>query len=370
MLLTSKFLGVRINNLTLLGVFTGLQIEFIPGFYSSHLVILLLFIGFTKYQKFELLLYFAFVFFCTASTILNISIAGSFANFKFINLLNTIILYSVVLIRITRDQFLAFFRGVIISFYFLCLVVLANFKLSLLENGFFSFFVQERDWFENLSFFGNTFAIYGVIVAYINYKILYKNIFLMLGIALLLILTTSRLSLFGLIFVVYFFIKDYFLKSIKGKIILIIFTSIAAFVLMDFSLSNFDNFELFSNRLEYSNDRESLTIIAKQLFLNSPIFGNGPIYIEKYTHLEPHLHNIWYDIGVGYGLLGLLFYFILFFRKILFHLLIHKDLLFIVFILVASFTQISLKAPFVGILLFPYLNLSFPSKYIKNNFFQ
>lgn len=264
--------------------------------------------------------------------------------------------------KLNKQQFLSFFKGILFSFLGLCIIVLTQFKLSLLSNGIFVFFVQERNWFDSLSFFGNTFAVYGVIVAYITYRLVYKSLLLMSLITLVLLLTTSRLSLFGLFFLCYFAIIDYFLKSFKGKFLLLFSLIISFFLFAKFSLSNMDNFELFSNRLEYSDDRAGLTIIAKKLFLQSPIYGNGPIYIEKYTFLEPHLHNIWYDIGVGYGILGLLIYFTIFSYKLYFHSYYFKDFLFFVFILLASISQISLKAPFVGLVLFSYLNLFIPTK--------
>lgn len=344
-----------------LGLFAGLQIEFIGGLYSAHIVILLMLLFFVRYDKGNLILYSIFIGICITSTMLNMLLVGNSGDFKLINLINTIILYSVVLVRISMEQYLAFFKGVFFSFCILCLFVLSKFKLSLLSSGIFVFFVQGRDWFETISFFGNTFAIYGIIVAYITYRILYKNIFLFLGIALILILTTSRMSLFGLIFVLYFATVDYFLKSIKGKVILSVIVLFSIIWFADFSLTNLENFELFSNRLEYSDDRSELSIIAKKLFLRSPVYGNGPIFIEKYTLLEPHLHNIWFDIGVGYGILGGLIYFSIFTQKLFYHTVYFKDFLFVVFILLASVSQISLKAPFVGLVLFGYLNLYMPN---------
>lgn len=357
----SMISNLQAKTLFSLGLFAGLQIEFTEGLYSAHLVILVMLLYYVRYNKRDLILYGCFIGVCITSTMLNMLLVGNLSEFKLINLVNTIFLYSVVLVRISKEQYLAFFKGIFISFCILCLFVLSKFNLSLLSNGIFVFFVQERDWFETISFFGNTFAIYGIIVAYINYRILYKNIFLFLVIALILILTTSRMSLFGLFFVLYFATVDYFLKSIKGKIILSIIALFSIIWFADFSLTNLDNFELFSNRLEYSDDRSELSIIAKKLFLRSPVYGNGPIFIEKYTLLEPHLHNIWFDISVGYGILGVLIYFSIFFQKVFYHTVYFKDFLFVIFIFLASISQISLKAPFVGLVLFAYLNLYMPN---------
>ena len=224
-----------------------------------------------------------------------------------------------------------------------------------MSNGFLLFFVQNREWYGDSFFFGNSFAIFGLIAIYIARKMYNLNIFLFLFISTVLLLTTSRLSLFGLLFLILNFSK----KNIyKYRLLTVLFSLCGiTYFFLKFDISSIKGLELFTDRLEYNDDREGLALIAKNLFLKNPYLGNGPIFIEKYTGLEPHLHNIWFDITIGYGIFSLATYMYLFTKKCIIYIYNTKDFYFVLFLILASITQISLKAPFIGILLFSYLNL-------------
>jgi O-antigen ligase len=284
-------------------------------------------------------------------------------NFKISNFLNTIFLYSAILITLSYKDFTDLFKGYFVVFIFQLFFVVINFKLSLLNNGFFLFFTNEREWMEAYSFFGNSFAILGLILNYINYKLYTKNLLVFFLIRFVLILTTSRLSLFGIIFGIIILFKNYFWKYKLTKYFLLLLLPVILYNLITFNYSDLDGFETFSNRLTYSDDRNNLAEITRMLFFRHPFFGNGPILIEKYTLWEPHLHNIWFDIIVGYGLFAFFIFLILIVKKVRIFIQSNDDYLFIFFIFLCSISQISLKEPVIGLIFFSFLNL-----YVNNNF--
>lgn len=342
-----------------LGFIAGSNIQLVEGFYLAHFVIIILFVGYVKFDKTDTVLYLIFCVVCILSTLLNLFFAKE--PYKIINLVNSIFLYSTILIRISYQHFILLFKGFFASFVGLLLIVIFNFKLSLFANGFLLFFVQDREWFGDSFFFGNTFAIYGLIVAYIFYRLINKNLLIFLGVISILILTTSRLSLFGFVIFFYLIIEKYFFGKKYAKYVLGTFFLLLIVMIAQINFDDLEGATAFSDHLGYADDRANLSTIAKELFLRNPIIGNGPIYIEKYTLWEPHLHNIWFDLAVGYGVFGVGIYFCLFAKKMINHFRTFKDVFFVIFILLASISQISLKAPFVGMLLFSYLNL-FPLK--------
>lgn len=346
----------------LLGIIAGSQIEIFNGLYLAHFVILILFTFYVKFNKSDIYLYSIFAFFCLISTVYNYIIYDS-SNFKISNMLNTIFLYSTLLITISYAQFCDLFKGYFIVFIFQLILVLFNFKLSLLNNGFIWFFTNEREWMDGYNFFGNSFAVLGVMLAYINYKLYNKNIFVYFILCSVLILTTSRLSLFGILFGLIFLVKQYIWKYRFVKIVILLTIPVILIQLLRFNYKELEGFETLSNRLTYSDDRNNLAEISKMLFYKHPIMGNGPIFIEKYTLWEPHLHNIWFDVIVGYGVFSFSLFFLLFFKKVKAYFHSTHDYLFILFILLCSISQISIKAPFIGLILFSYLNL-----YSKHNF--
>jgi hypothetical protein len=344
-----------------LGLIAGSSIQVFDGLYLAHISIVLLFAVYVKFDKINLYLYLLFSIFCIGGTILNILLSGGLADYKLVNLFNTVFLYSAVLIRIKYDQFIALFKGFLTSFCFLLGVVIVHFKWSLIAGGFFAFFITQREWalpYPFLySFYGNTFAIYTIIIMFIYYHLLNRNIYILTFVYLFNFLTTSRLSLFGIALIAGILYRRKVFSNAYVKVAVGCLVIFGIYFISKFDFGSIENFQVFSDRIEYSADRENLGIIAKNLFLQSPIVGNGPIYIEKYTHWEPHLHNIWFDIVVGYGIISLLLYVTIFMRIMLKYIKESKNYLFFVFILLTSVSQISLKAPFVGILLFSYINL-------------
>jgi O-antigen ligase len=352
----SNYSSIDVNALVLklLGFLTGLPFVIFSGFYLSHISILILFLYKNNFNKKNLFAYLFFIIICTYSTLFNSLNSLSLQDFRFSNFINTIILYSVVLIKYSKEDFRHFFKGILISYSILFLLIVLNFRLDIFSNGFFSFFVTGRDWAENLGFFGNSFAIYSIIICFILYKTYNPSILVLILIIIVAVLTTSRLSLFGILLLVQFiFIR--FNKKYR-YLLFLIFLVLLIYFFLQINLSEVDGYDMFSSRFEYVDDRVNLTTIAKQLFLKHPIIGNGPIYLEKYTFWEPHLHNLWFDIAIGYGIFATLLYFLLFFIIIKNFIIQTKEVIFIFFILVSSYTQISLKEPYIGLLLFMYLN--------------
>lgn len=340
----------------ILGILAGSQIEIYNGLYLAHFVILLLIIFNVKFNKIDTYLYLIFIILCVLSLLYNYLIYDS-SNFRITNFFNSIFLFSVILINIDLQDFKYLFKGYFIFFITHLVIVLSKFDLSLLNNGFFLFFTKEREWMDGYSFFGNSFAILGIILNYINYKLYNKNLFIFLLISIILIMTTSRLSFFGLLIGLTILFKNYLFKFKVLKILFFICLPILLFQIIQFNFDEIDGFEIISNRITYADDRSNLAEITKMLFYKHPLIGNGPIYIEKYTLWEPHLHNIWFDIVVGYGIFSLIVYITLFTLKIRSYLLLTKDYLFIFFIFLSSISQISLKEPYIGLILFSYLNL-------------
>ena len=354
------------NNILIfiLGFISGSQIQIFSGLYLAHFVFVFLFLFNVKFNKFDLNGYFIFLSICLISFLYNYLLYDK-SNFKISNFLNTIFLYSAILITLSYKDFTDLFKGYILVFIFQLFFVLLNFKFSLLSNGFFLFFTNEREWMEGYNFFGNSFAILGLILNYINYKIYTKNLLIFFIISFVLTLTTSRLSLFGIIFGLIILVKNYFWKYKLTKIFLLLLLPLFVYNLIIFNYSDLEGFEIFSNRLTYSDDRNNLAEITRMLFFKHPLMGNGPILIEKYTLWEPHLHNIWFDIIVGYGLFAFFIFLILIIKKITRVLQSSDDYLFIFFILLCSFSQISLKEPVIGLIFFSYLNL-YTNKHFTN----
>ncbi len=346
----------EINALILntLGFFSGLPFVLFNGFYLSHISILILFLYKNKLERSNLIIYFLFIIVCIYSVLFNSFTSNSLQDFRFSNLINTIFLYSVVLIKYSKEDFLHFFKGILISYLILIILVVLNFRLDVFSKGIFSFFVTERDWAGNLGFFGNSFAIYSVIICFIFYKNFNPSLLLLTLITIVAILTTSRLSLFGVLLLAQIILARFNKKY--RYFLIFVFLILLIYFFLQINFSELEGYEMFSSRFEYVDDRVNLTNIAKQLFIKHPIIGNGPIYIEKYTLWESHLHNIWFDIAVGYGIFSALLYFILFFKIIKNFIIQTRDIIFLIFILVASYTQISLKEPYIGLLLFMYLN--------------
>ena len=353
---TSNYSSIDINALLLisLGFLNGLPFVIFGGFYVSHISILILFLYKNNFNRKNLCIYILFIIICTYSTLFNSFNSLSLQDFRFSNFINTIFLYSVVLVKYSKEDFRHFFKGILISYFILFSLIVLNFRLDIFSNGFFSFFVTGRHWAENLEFFGNSFAIYSIIICFILYKTFNPSIHILTLIIIVAVLTTSRLSLFGILLLVQFFFTR-FIKKYR-YFLFFIFLFFLFYSFLQINLSDLDGYDMFSNRFEYVDDRVNLTTIAKQLFIKHPIIGNGPIYLEKYTFLEPHLHNLWFDIAIGYGFFAILFYFLLFFKIIKNFIIQTNEILFVIFILVASYTQISLKEPYIGLLLFMYLN--------------
>lgn len=357
----------------ILGFISGSQIQIFDGLYLAHFVFVFLFLFNVKFNKFDLNGYLIFITICLFSFLYNYLLYDS-SNFKISNFLNTIFLYSAILINLRYKDFTDLFKGYFLVFLFQLFFVVINFKFSLLSNGFFLFFTNEREWMEGYNFFGNSFAILGLILNYINYKIYTRNLLVFFIISFVLILTTSRLSLFGIIFGMIILFKNYFWKYKLTRILLLLLLPLLAYNLFMFNYSDLDGFEIFTNRLTYSDDRSNLAEITKMLFFRHPLIGNGPILIQKYTLWEPHLHNIWFDIIVGYGLFAFFIFLILIIKKVRSFLQSSDDYLFIFFIFLCSISQISLKEPVIGLIFFSYLNLfanknfkfTYSNKYITN----
>lgn len=340
----------------ILGFISGSQIQIFDGLYLAHFVFVFLFLFNVKLNKFDLNGYLIFISICLFSFLYNFLLYDS-SNFKISNFLNTIFLYSAILISLSYKDFTDLFKGYFLVFLFQLIFVVINFKFSLLNNGFFLFFTNEREWMEGYNFFGNSFAILGLILNYINYKIYTRNLLVFFIISFVLILTTSRLSLFGIIFGMIVLFKNYFWKYKLTKLFLFLLLPLLVYNLFMFNYSDLDGFETFTNRLTYSDDRSYLAEITRMLFFRHPLIGNGPILIEKYTLWEPHLHNIWFDIIVGYGLFAFFIFLILIIKKVRSFLQSSDDYLFIFFIFLCSISQISLKEPVIGLIFFSYLNL-------------
>lgn len=357
----------------ILGFISGSQIQILDGLYLAHFVFVFLFLFTVKLNKFDLNGYLIFISICLFSFLYNYLLYNS-SNFKISNFLNTIFLYSAILIRLSYKDFTDLFKGYLLVFLFQLIFVVINFKFSLLNNGFFLFFTNEREWMEGYNFFGNSFAILGLILNYINYKTYTRNLLVFFIISFVLILTTSRLSLFGIIFGMIVLFKNYLWKYKLTKLLLLLLLPLLVYNLFMFNYSDLDGFETFTKRLTYSDDRSNLAEITKMLFFRHPLIGNGPILIEKYTLWEPHLHNIWFDIIVGYGLFAFFIFLILIIKKVRSFLQSSDDYLFIFFIFLCSISQISLKEPVIGLIFFSYLNLfanknfkmTYSNKYITN----
>ena len=357
----------------ILGFISGSQIQIFDGLYLAHFVFVFLFLFNVKLDKFDLNGYLIFISICLFSFLYNYLLYDS-SNFKISNFLNTIFLYSAILISLSYKDFTDLFKGYFLVFLFQLIFVVINFKFSLLNNGFFLFFTNEREWMEGYNFFGNSFAILGLILNYINYKIYTRNLLVFFIISFVLILTTSRLSLFGIIFGMIVLFKNYFWKYKLTKLFLFLLLPLLVYNLFMFNYSDLDGFETFTNRLTYSDDRSYLAKITRMLFFRHPLIGNGPILIEKYTLWEPHLHNIWFDIIVAYGLFAFFIFLILIIKKVRSFLQSSDDYLFIFFIFLCSISQISLKEPVIGLIFFSYLNLfanknfkfTYSNKYITN----
>jgi len=357
----------------ILGFISGSQIQIFDGLYLAHFVFVFLFLFNVKLDKFDLNGYLIFISICLFSFLYNYLLYDS-SNFKISNFLNTIFLYSAILISLSYKDFTDLFKGYFLVFLFQLIFVVINFKFSLLNNGFFLFFTNEREWMEGYNFFGNSFAILGLILNYINYKIYTRNLLVFFIISFVLILTTSRLSLFGIIFGMIVLFKNYFWKYKLTKLFLFLLLPLLVYNLFMFNYSDLDGFETFTNRLTYSDDRSYLAEITRMLFFRHPLIGNGPILIEKYTLWEPHLHNIWFDIIVAYGLFAFFIFLILIIKKVRSFLQSSDDYLFIFFIFLCSISQISLKEPVIGLIFFSYLNLfanknfkfTYSNKYITN----
>jgi O-antigen ligase len=357
----------------ILGFISGSQIQIFDGLYLAHFVFVFLFLFNVKLNKFDLNGHLIFISICLFSFLYNYLLYDS-SNFKISNFLNTIFLYSAILISLSYKDFTDLFKGYFLVFLFQLIFVVINFNFSLLNNGFFLFFTNEREWMEGYNFFGNSFAILGLILNYINYKIYTRNLLVFFIISFVLILTTSRLSLFGIIFGMIVLFKNYFWKYKLTKLFLFLLLPLLVYNLFMFNYSDLDGFEIFTNRLTYSDDRSYLAEITRMLFFRHPLIGNGPILIEKYTLWEPHLHNIWFDIIVGYGLFAFFIFLILIIKKVRSFLQSSDDYLFIFFIFLCSISQISLKEPVIGLIFFSYLNLfanknfkfTYSNKYITN----
>lgn len=358
------FKNVLPNNIFIftLGFISGSQIQIFEGLYLAHFVFIYLFLFHVKFNKYDLNGYIVFLSLCLFSFLYNNLLYDS-TNFKISNFLNTIFLYSAILITLSYKDFTDLFKGYFVVFIFQLFFVVINFKLSLLNNGFFLFFTNEREWMEGYNFFGNSFAILGLILNYINYKTYTKSLLLFFIISFVLILTTSRLSLFGIIFGIIILFKNYFWKYKLTKYFLLLLLPVILYNLITFNYSDLDGFETFSNRLTYSDDRNNLAEITRMLFFRHPFIGNGPILIEKYTLWEPHLHNIWFDIIVGYGLFAFFIFLILIVKKVRIFIQSNDDYLFIFFIFLCSISQISLKEPVIGLIFFSYLNLFASNNY-------
>ena len=353
---SASYSNIDVNALilTTLGFFSGLPFVIFSGFYLSHISILILFLYKNKFERRNLIIYLLFIVVCVYSTLFNTFNSPALQDFRYSNFINTVLLYSVVLIKYSKEDFRYFFKGILFSYLILFSLVVLNFRLDIFSKGFLSFFVTGRNWAEGLGFFGNSFAIYSIIICFIFYKIFNPPIIVLSLITIIAVLTTSRLSLFGILLLAQFiFIK--FNKKYRYPLIFV-FLLLFIYFFLQINFTELDGYEMFSTRFEYVDDRVNLTTIAKQLFIKHPIIGNGPIYIEKYTFWEPHLHNLWFDIAIGYGILATLLYFILFFKIIKNFIFQSKEIIFVIFILVASYTQISLKEPYIGLLLFMYLN--------------
>lgn len=336
-----------------LGVLSGFQIEIMPGFYLSHLVILFLILFKVKFERTTFGIYLVFIFLCTFSLFYNFSLYKN-EDFKIFNYFNSIFLYSTVIVKVDLKIFDNLFKGYFIIFILQFFFVLMTFNVSLLNNGIFVFFSNNRDWASEFHYFGNSFAILGLIIMFIYYKLYNGNLFLFFLITSLLILTTSRISLFGPIFSIYFFFERY--PKYKYYFVFLL-SFLMIYLLTKINSNSIDGIEIFLNRLSYTSDRSNLTEIFLNLFLKHPFVGNGPIYIEKYTLWEPHLHNIWYDIIANYGIFAFLLFLFLFLKSIKNNYQLNKNLVFLIFLFFSSISQISLKEPFIGLLIFSYLNL-------------
>lgn len=212
-------------------------------------------------------------------------------------------------------NFRSLFRGYVLGTFLVSLYTLVLFFILKPYTGGAYMFIYDhyRNWavdfipdWPNLYCFN--ICVAGLLSLYVFKQ--RKLAFYFLFVALI---TTSRISLVYLSFVIALFVFE-LIKEKKYFQLSLLFIVIAFLGLKVMQFGNFEGSNQLADRLNKTADRELVFSLLLQEFNENPVIGIGNVTVEDFLGFDASVssfHNTFLEVGVRYGAIGLIIFLVL-----------------------------------------------------------
>ena len=313
-------------------MFMPIEIFVGSGLFFAYFQILTLFILSKRISKVRLS-----IFFLLCPIIVLSTIAGD--EIRLTSLINPIVIGIALMINIESEHKAYMIKqGIYISAIantFLLMYVLSQANLSTLYA-----MLTTRDWAADLiPWFGNGLAMSFALTMLFAAKD--RNWKLLLIIIIGGILTTSRVPIFSVAIISFFYVARSI--SVKNLMNIIFIGILASFAF----LTIFTNYNLAEQvdgilyRFMYASDRFDVYVLALSEIVENPILGAGSKNLDYFFHA----HNSYLQVDYKYGVFAFALWFSLIYLSLLRGLISFKHLDFILIFVLITFFQIGLLNP-------------------------
>jgi hypothetical protein len=321
---------------TFFGFLIFIPIELTDGLFLSYFQIAFLFF-LSQIQKSQLCI----VALYSSIVVLSVTVGDEI---RLTSIINPILIAMAFLIKVKPDHQSHIIRGIYISAVIHTFVLI--YTLSQASIATLYALLVTRDWASStIPYFGNGFAMgFAVVMLFAakehNWKLL---LILFVGG----ILTTSRVPIFSIAIITFFYLVRR--MSLKN------FINITAICLLTFLVSIYlyqfynlaEQLDGILDRFTYASDRSSAYSSAVASINEHPFLGVGSKNIEYFFHS----HNSYLQIIYKHGIFAFILWFILMYMSILKNLISFRNIDFLLIFFLISFFQIGLLNPCI-ILLF------------------
>ena len=325
-------------------IFMPLEI-FHDGLYLSYLQIAILFFCSQRICKHRLALFVVWM------TIVSFSILiGKDTAFE--TLINPMMIGLVLICpTVSLERAVMIKRGIYIS----AAIISIYLAYLLVEHdlNILSVYMTDREWAKNdIPFFGNGLAMLFVMAMLFLIKDKQYLWFLLITFGAL--ITTSRMPVFVLGFIVLSLLAKFHFRSFLALVVCII--SMHIFFEFDVLSSSYQGYfdELYS-RLSYAEDRAEAFNAALLNIYSNPFFGVGSSKLYFYEHA----HNSYLQVMQKFGLIGFCVFILLVYLSFFKEMKLYQNLLFVFAFITVTSMQIGLLNPNFMIIVKVYAALFF-----------
>jgi hypothetical protein len=323
---------------TLFGFLIFIPIELADGLFLAYFQILVLFF---LSKKISTVKFSIFSLYCLI-VVLSITLGDEI---RIASIINPILIGMALLVNI-RSKYRSemIIKGIYISAIahtFLLMYIFSTADITTLYG-----MLTQRDWASDvIPYFGNGLAMSFAVSMLFAAKDRNWKLLLILFIGG--VLTTSRVPIFSVVIISFFFVaRSISLKNLINIIFigfLVSFTFITLFT--NYNLA--EQVEGILNRFTYASDRNNVYLLAISEIVENPILGAGSKKLEYYYHA----HNSFLQVAYRYGIFAFCLWFFLIYLSLLRGLMSLKYIEYILVFVLISFFQIGLLNPCIVLMI-------------------